>query len=71
MTQVADEMQKARAQGLPESQVMQIGQQLAQQLLDQTKQEELMNRPADAPSTPQTPKGVTGQVQMSNMANGA
>lgn len=71
MTQIADEMAKARSQGMPESQVIQIGQQLAQQLLDQTKVEEMKNgRPVNAPNAPTTPKGVTGQVQMSNMASG-
>jgi hypothetical protein len=72
MMHVADEMQKMRSQGLPESEVMQTAQQLAVQILQDKQKQDMQNgRPRDAQAEMQQPKGVTGQVQAANMANGA
>jgi len=72
MAQIATMIADARSKGASDAEIMQIATQLAQQMLDQTRAEEMKNgissRNPQAES--QAPRGVTSQVAMANMANG-
>lgn len=66
LAQQASELQK---KGIAQEQIAQFIQQAAQDLLDQTQQEEMKNG-INPQATPGTPRGVTGETQMANMARG-
>jgi hypothetical protein len=72
MSQVASEIQKMRAQGLPEQEIMNMAQEVMIGMLQQNQTEAMKNgRPRDAQAQSQAPQGVTNQVAMSNMTNGS
>lgn len=71
ITQIAQQISELVSQGVPMEQAVQQAEQAAQELIDQTKAEEMKNGISSNPAKEQQlPQGVTNQVAMSNMANG-
>lgn len=69
--QVSQFINELRSQGIPEEQIQQQARQMAIDIITQRQQGELFqNRLPDAPKQPQAPQGVTGELQMANMARG-
>jgi hypothetical protein len=70
---VAEAIQNAKGRGMSQDEVQQMAMQMAQQLIGQEQQQDEKNgigNGSQPQATPQPPRGVTGQVQMANMAKG-
>lgn len=72
MVALSQQAAELARQGMSQQQISQLLTQAAQQVLDQTKQQEVKNgiSSQQPQAQSQTPKGVTGEVAMANMARG-
>lgn len=69
MVQVAQLIQQELAKGQPLPQVLQQAEEVARLMLEQQNQQDRRNG-INPQATPATPRGVTGELQMANMARG-